>query len=103
MKHDALIQIELVFATADKQRLMSVKVAAGTTARQAINHAELTGEFPDYDFSRCPLGIWGQPVAGSKFVIEGDRVEAYRALCRDPRVARRERVLQGRNMGRAKS
>ena len=98
--HDRiLINIELVFATEEKQQLYSARVEAGTTAREAILQSDLVSEFPAFDFSRCPLGIWGRLVADDRCLAEGDRLEAYRALRRDPRDARRELALTGRNMG----
>ena len=103
MDDKALITIELVFASEDKQRLLSVEVAVGTTAREAVITSELISEFPDCDFSQCPLGIWGRPVPGGRCLVDGDRVEAYRPLRRDPRDARRELALKGRSMGQAKT
>lgn len=90
-----LITVELVFATQDKQRLLSIEVALGTMARDAVMNSRLKDEFPETDFSQCPLGIWGRPVAGEHRLHEGDRVEAYRPLRRDPRDARRELALKG--------
>jgi hypothetical protein len=36
-------------------------------------------------------GIWGRKVPWSQSVAEGDRIELYRALQVDPKVARRQR------------
>lgn len=94
-----LIRIELAYASADKQRLLSVEVALGTTAREAIITSQLASEFPHCDFSKCPLGIWGHPVPDDRCLADGDRVEAYRSLRRDPREARRALALEGRSMG----
>lgn len=99
MSVENLINIELVFATAEKQQLSSVTIKIGTTAREAIVQSGLASEFPSFDFSRCPLGIWGRPVADERILAEGDRLEAYRQLRRDPREARRELARTGRHMG----
>jgi uncharacterized protein len=94
-----MINIELVFASARKQQLLAAEVADGISAREAITASDLVREFPDIDFTKCPLGIWGRTVAGTQLLKQGDRVEAYRQLRRDPRDARRELALAGRSMG----
>ncbi len=99
MSAENLINIELVFATSDKQRLNSVAIRSGTTAREAIVQSGAGGEYPGFDLSRCPLGIWGRVVADNRILVEGDRLEVYRPLRRDPRDARRELALKGSNMG----
>ena len=49
----------------------------------------------------APCGLWGEAVPRDALLRDGDRVEVYRALTVDPKVARRERfVRQGaRNAG----
>ena len=93
------IIIELVFATSEKQKLKSVTISSGTTAREAIVRFGVASEYPECDFLRCPLGIWGRLVADDRLLADGDRLEAYRPLRRDPREARRELALKGRHMG----
>jgi putative ubiquitin-RnfH superfamily antitoxin RatB of RatAB toxin-antitoxin module len=54
-------------------------------------------------FDRCPglatgdpsIGIWGRVVAADTLLRDGDRVELYRPLKRDPKEARRRRAGQG--------
>lgn len=100
MDRKNLIDVELVFASAEEQVLLKTKVVDGISAREAINRSEFPAKFPDFDFAECPLGIWGRVVADTRPVRQGDRVEAYRQLLRDPRDARRELALAGRSMGR---
>ncbi len=40
------------------------------------------------------VGIWGKKVALTRVLREGDRVEVYRPLRVDPKVARRERFAR---------
>jgi len=37
------------------------------------------------------VGVWGKPVPLSRVLVDGDRLELYRPLIVDPKVARRER------------
>jgi putative ubiquitin-RnfH superfamily antitoxin RatB of RatAB toxin-antitoxin module len=99
MGRSKLITIELVFATAEEQVLLTSNVADGISAREAVCNSDLIAKFPSVDFAKCPLGVWGKIIAGSQRLKEGDRVEAYRPLICDPRDARRELALAGQSMG----
>lgn len=96
------IRIEIVFATRDKQVLLSVVVPEGITAAEAISESALSKEFPDTELSNCPMGVWGKPVSANYRLVAGDRLEIYRPLQQDPRDARRELATQGRSMGQAR-
>lgn len=101
MGRNNLINIELVFASEQVQVLLKTTVVDGTSARDAIIASDLATHFPQVKFAECPLGIWGRPVVDTRPLKEGDRVEAYRQLVRDPREARRELALAGRSMGKS--
>jgi putative ubiquitin-RnfH superfamily antitoxin RatB of RatAB toxin-antitoxin module len=51
-------------------------------------------KFPEIDNLRIPLGIWGRKVGLSHVLRNQDRVEVYRPLRVDPKVARRERFTK---------
>lgn len=40
------------------------------------------------------LGVWGKPVDATHLLQDGDRLEIYRPLTVDPKVARRERFVR---------
>ncbi|NBW25800.1 MAG: RnfH family protein [Betaproteobacteria bacterium] len=40
------------------------------------------------------IGVWGKPAAANRLLAEGDRLEVYRPLTVDPKVARRERFVR---------
>ena len=96
-----LIDIELVFASEQEQMLLKTTVADGISARAAICNSDLVARFPDVDFAECPLGIWGSIVVDDQPLKQGDRLEAYRQLNRNPRDARRALALLGRTMGKS--
>ena len=82
-------RVEVVFATPQRQWLVVVEIVDGATVDDAIRASEIQ--------SRCveriddfPVGIWGRVVERTHAVKDGDRVEIYRPLARDPRDARRE-------------
>lgn len=54
------------------------------------------GRLQSADISEAGCGIWGRRAPPGQLLRDGDRVELYRLLTVDPKVARRERfVLQG--------
>ena len=91
-----LLQIEVVYATAERQWLLSVAVAPGTSLREAVRLSGLAEQLPDVDLEACPLGIFGKIVteAAQQVVVEGDRVELYRPLLADPKEVRKQRAAK---------
>lgn len=92
--------VEVVFALADRQVLIEVRVPDGTTVADTIRQSGIAQEFPDHDLSSCSIGIWGRLVDAEHVVASGDRIEIYRELAIDPRDARRKLAAQGKFMGR---
>ncbi|GLK91061.1 RnfH family protein [Pseudomonas turukhanskensis] len=93
---EALIEVEVVYAQADVQRLVTVQVPVGTTARQVVELSDLGSEFPDLDVQACPLGIFGKALADpqARVLEAGDRVEIYRPLIADPKEVRKQRAAK---------
>lgn len=100
---DDEIQVELVFAAEDTQRLVAVSMPPGATVAQAIESSGLADHFPGEDFDKLPVGIWGHVVPRDQVLRAGDRVEIYRPLKLDPRQARRQLAELGRTMGSSTS
>ncbi|NOR36370.1 MAG: RnfH family protein [Woeseiaceae bacterium] len=84
------LNIEAVFALSDRQQLVPLVLDAGATVADALHASGFRQAFPDADFKNLQSGIWGRIVSQSQLLQDGDRVEFYRALERDPREARRE-------------
>lgn len=93
-----LLRVEVVFALPDEQFLEAVSVPDGATVQDAIDRTALASRFPGQDFGDMPAGIWGQLVERDRRVRDGDRVELYRPLERDPKEARRQLALEGKTM-----
>ncbi len=91
------ITVEVAYATASQQPIITVEMNAGATVEQAIAQTNLMVLFPEIDLSINKVGIFGHVVNLSKVLQGGDRVEIYRPLQVDPRLARRERVRKSIN------
>ncbi len=67
----------------------------GSTLRQALAHCGAFHEFADLSellaTGALSAGIWGRAARADQLLVEDDRVEIYRPLRVDPKVARRER------------
>ena len=93
------IRVEIVFASAAKQRLIAVTLGRGATVADAISESSIAKQFPTENLDELQVGVWGHLVERNYVLSDGDRVEIYRALEMDPRQARRQLALLGRTMG----
>ena len=83
------MQVEVVFALAERQVLEAVQLPDSATVADAIEASNIARQFPDIDLGKLQAGVWGKPVERTCPVRDGDRVELYRPLEMDPREARR--------------
>jgi putative ubiquitin-RnfH superfamily antitoxin RatB of RatAB toxin-antitoxin module len=93
----------VAFATRERQFLFRVELPADAriaealaAARALAASAELAAEIP---WDSASVGIFGELRSRSDGFADGDRIELYRPLERDPRERRRERVQRERGSG----
>ena len=94
MANEEFIDIEIAYALPERQRIVCLKVAMDSTARQVLLESGIGRELPGVDILHCPIGIFGCEVTDEHVMQSGDRIEIYRSLERDPRSARRERAAR---------
>ena len=87
-----IIQVEVAYALPDKQKIMKVDVVEGTSAKEAVMESGILKEFVDIEISTVKLGIFGKAVKSDTTLRAGDRVEIYRPLIADPKLARKKRA-----------
>ncbi len=92
----AVIDIEVAYASADKQQLVALTLPAGSTVEQAISASGLLAAFPEIDLSKQKVGIFGRACSLTTPLHDHDRVEIYRPLLADPKESRRARVDEKR-------
>lgn len=97
------IAVEVAYALPDKQKIISLQVSPGTTARQAVHASNIVGVFPEIDADAATLGIFshtlgtkGMPSAEDYVLKPMDRVEIYRPLIADPKEVRKQRAAKAR-------
>jgi len=99
---DACLRCTVAFATRERQYLWSVELPGGARIADALTAArrqapaELAAQVP---WDSAAVGIFGELRSRGDRCAEGDRIEIYRPLRRDPREGRRERVQRERSRG----
>lgn len=89
--------IEITVAFSPSARVVHeipLRLPLGATVAQALEQSGLQKLFPELDWQLVGVGIWGRKAATNQVLRENDRVEIYRPLRVDPKVARRERFAK---------
>lgn len=85
---DAPLSVEVVFsAQAGQVQEWSLQLPPGACLLDALRAVGL-------EASPWAAGIWGRRAERAQLLRDGDRVELYRPLLVDPKVARRERFAR---------
>ena len=86
------IQVTLVYSPAPRQvREWALELEQGDTVAQALSASGLWDEFSQLRHHTLSVGIWGLKSGLDHRLSDRDRIEIYRELRVDPKVARRER------------
>ncbi len=86
------IQVTLVYSPSAREIHEEIlELPRSCTAYQALQASDLLRRCPAVLESGASLGIWGKKIGLSQALSDGDRLELYRPLQVDPKVARRAR------------
>ncbi|MBT4522837.1 MAG: RnfH family protein [Halieaceae bacterium] len=96
MTENQTLCVEVAYALAERQSIVVVDVAPGTTAIEAARQSGIEKSFDGLDLDQANLGIFGKAVDKSQVLQAGDRVEIYRPLLVDPKEVRRIRAAEAR-------
>lgn len=88
------LTIEVAYALPEKQKILQIKVASGTSVQAAAVNSGIECYFTGLDVAAARLGIFGKLVTkpAEQAVKAGDRIEIYRPLLADPKVSRIRRA-----------
>jgi uncharacterized protein len=89
-----VIGIEIVYAQAQHQVAKSLQMPAGSLLADALTLAASDADFGGVDLANSPVGIFGRLARKDQRLNDGDRIEIYRPLAEEPKLARRRRVAQ---------
>jgi len=83
------IAVEVAVAWPELQVIVPVSLPAGSTLADAIDISGLRERFPELEVDPERIGVFADRRAPDDRLRDGDRVEIYRPLKVDPKVARR--------------
>jgi len=83
------IAVEVAVAWPELQVIVPLSIAEGSTVADAIERSGLRERFPGLEISSERLGVFAALRTPDDRLRDGDRVEIYRPLKVDPKVARR--------------
>lgn len=91
-----MIDVEVAFALPDQQKIMALQVPRGTTVYDAAVMSGIVEHFGGLQLAGTPMGIFGKAVKNPQVekIMQGQRVEIYRPLTIDPKVARANRAAK---------
>ncbi|MES2939475.1 MAG: RnfH family protein [Pseudomonadota bacterium] len=86
------MRVTVAYSPAPREVLeWQLELPAGATLRQAVLASGLPDAAPELALEQAEVGVWGRKALWEQPLRERDRVEVYRPLRVDPKVARRER------------
>jgi len=91
----------VAYATRERQYLWRVELPPAASIADALSAARALAGDETIPWDSAAVGIFGAPRQRSDPCADGDRIELYRPLRRDPRERRRERAQRERAKGRA--
>lgn len=95
----ATLSIEVCYARPDAQTLIALTLPAGATVRDALAASGMTTRHPEIDPATAKVGVFGKLATLDTPLADHDRVEIYRPLIVDPKLARQRRVEKTRRAG----
>jgi putative ubiquitin-RnfH superfamily antitoxin RatB of RatAB toxin-antitoxin module len=90
-----MVSIEVAYAEPHRSIVKSYHLPPGARVADALAQAAADPDFTGLDLASAPIGIFGRLTPRDQQLNDGDRVEIYRPLASDPKLARRARAARG--------
>lgn len=100
-----LIHVEVAYALPEKQMIIPLTVAVGSTLFEVVVQSKIVEHFSGLDLETSTMGVFAKIEKTPKLrVIQaGERVEIYRPLINDPKEARKARAAKAKEDKHSKS
>ncbi|OOG57496.1 RnfH family protein [Polaromonas sp. C04] len=86
------IRVSIVYSSGPRHTHEQwVTLEDGASVLQALQISGVLQAFPGIGLAHASVGVWSRKAGLNQLLREHDRVEVYRPLTVDPKVARRER------------
>lgn len=100
MVSDNRLSVTVVYSPVAREvQEVTLELLAPCSVLQALQTSGLLARYPDIDSLHTVVGVWGRKAPLDQLLREQDRVEVYRSLRVDPKVARRERFANQGSRG----
>ena len=86
------MEVTVVYALPEHQFIRKVRVSDTALVVDALAVSGVLEEYPDIDWAREAIGVWGRVRSLTTPLRPGDRVEIYRPRQVDPKAQRRSRL-----------
>lgn len=86
------ITVEVAFALKEKQKIIVLQVDQADCIEKIILKSGILEIFPEINLEQLKVGVFGKRKTLADFVDEHDRIEIYRDLKIDPKIARRKKA-----------
>jgi putative ubiquitin-RnfH superfamily antitoxin RatB of RatAB toxin-antitoxin module len=86
------VLIEVAYAEPLRSIVKTYRLLEGARVADALAEAAADPDFTGVELMKSPVGIFGRLTRGDQELNDGDRVEIYRPLAHDPKLARRARA-----------
>jgi len=90
------IVIQVCYALPQRQELVTLKMAQGSTLADAVERSGLLEKYPEINLASNKLGIFARLSKPDTVLRDRDRVEIYRSLLADPKEIRKKRAADGK-------
>ncbi len=95
MGSESCWRVTVVYAPSPRQvQEVVLEVCGSCSVLQALQRSGLLQRYPEIDSRLTTVGIWGRKAKLDQLLRAHDRIEVYRPLRVDPKVARRERFVK---------
>lgn len=100
MVSDLLMRVTVIYSPAARDvQEVTFEIMAPCRVLHALQQSGLLTRYPSIDSHETMVGVWGRKASLSQLLRDQDRVEIYRPLRVDPKVARRERFVRQGSRG----
>jgi len=90
-----LLRLTVVYSPAPRVVCeVQLLLPAGSSVAQAVAASSLPNRHAELSAGCCAVGVWGRTASPDQILRDNDRVELYRPLRVDPKVARRARFVK---------
>ena len=87
-----MLHVEIVYALAQRSIAKALHLPPGASIADALQLAAVDEIFQGLNLANATVGIFGKVASREQPLKDGDRIEIYRPLLEEPKLARRQRA-----------